>query len=726
MRILRCDINGFGALYDYHIDFSSDVTCIVEENGFGKTTLAAFIKAMFFGMPTARKNSSTESSDRARYNPWSAPYFGGQLVFSLSDKEYRIVRKFDAKSPTRDEFRLIDEKTGFDCTDFSENIGEELFGINEEAFSKSTFSNGNVNLDGLPVGIRAKISSSVNVGDDLDSYDVANKRLKDAYKAKKKQIDTCLESIQKSKNAIETLKRDKAEYLRISEQIALLSKEQKVLENEENRLIQEGQAIARLDADALKKKNFDEASEKYASLKNENDTISQKYKNCVPDSELSQQFSRVCDDNSEIKILLSGERQKIEQFSDKEVFARFENKLPSDEEISRMKELEKGLENSLPERKAPNKAAIPLVCALLAVSIALYSVNSVVSVVITIICAACLFVLIALTTAAGAGSKKLESQKENAKKNIKDFLAQYYPQDNASLASLISDKELYEKYYLKAKNRLCELEDALRENLKEISDLLEKIGYSGENRDNLINLNSEIKRDSERYILLKKELSDYKSKMQENYDEAAFERLSHGAPNESNAEKELYSVRDKIKVISDKILEYRRNLYTVSSAQENLNEQEQNLENESENLEKYKKQSEIIVKTAKLLEGAKNELFKKYAGKVMLSFDKYTGVFFGENNGDFAIGNELDVTVKRENIARAASLFSEGQQSVIDVCLRLSLVDAMFEKQKPFLILDDPFYALDDENFRKASALIREISKDTQVIYLTCHTSRKI
>ena len=90
------------------------------------------------------------------------------------------------------------------------------------------------------------------------------------------------------------------------------------------------------------------------------------------------------------------------------------------------------------------------------------------------------------------------------------------------------------------------------------------------------------------------------------------------------------------------------------------------------------------------------------------------------------MGADLSLTVNREGMGRAANQFSEGQRSVMDVCLRLSLIDAMFEKEKPFIVLDDSFSALDEENFTKAAELIKSISDEIQIVYFTCHGSRKI
>ena len=64
------------------------------------------------------------------------------------------------------------------------------------------------------------------------------------------------------------------------------------------------------------------------------------------------------------------------------------------------------------------------------------------------------------------------------------------------------------------------------------------------------------------------------------------------------------------------------------------------------------------------------------------------------------------------------------QTDLVMLCMRLSLVDALFREVKPFVILDDPFINLDDRRTAEALKLIRELSKDRQIIYLTCNSSR--
>ena len=50
----------------------------------------------------------------------------------------------------------------------------------------------------------------------------------------------------------------------------------------------------------------------------------------------------------------------------------------------------------------------------------------------------------------------------------------------------------------------------------------------------------------------------------------------------------------------------------------------------------------------------------------------------------------------------------------------------MYKENSPFIILDDPFTSLDKEHMEKMQLLMKELSKDRQIIYFTCHSSRKI
>ena len=137
MRIKKIYIENFGVLSKYSQEFSSDITEILAENGFGKTTLANFIKAMFYGFTNSKK-SFTEN-DRLRYAPWQGGNFGGYLDFEHEGKNYRIERFFNPVGSTKDTFRLYDLDTNKLSKDYTKNIGEEIFKVDVEGYIRSSY-----------------------------------------------------------------------------------------------------------------------------------------------------------------------------------------------------------------------------------------------------------------------------------------------------------------------------------------------------------------------------------------------------------------------------------------------------------------------------------------------------------------------------------------------------------------------------------------------------------
>jgi uncharacterized protein YhaN len=65
------------------------------------------------------------------------------------------------------------------------------------------------------------------------------------------------------------------------------------------------------------------------------------------------------------------------------------------------------------------------------------------------------------------------------------------------------------------------------------------------------------------------------------------------------------------------------------------------------------------------------------------------------------------------------SSLSQGTLDTVYLAARIGLVRLVTGDRRPPLVLDDPFVTLDDERATRALDLLREVSRDFQVIYLT-------
>ena len=136
MIIKRIGIENYGKISGLDMNFSGGINEITEDNGFGKTTIASFIKAMFYGLAPCRANGK-DFNDRKKFYPFSGGKFGGFIEFVSGGDEYRIERFFGKKSDLDDEMKVY--KNSAETSELSPIPGLKLFGLDEESFEKTLF-----------------------------------------------------------------------------------------------------------------------------------------------------------------------------------------------------------------------------------------------------------------------------------------------------------------------------------------------------------------------------------------------------------------------------------------------------------------------------------------------------------------------------------------------------------------------------------------------------------
>lgn len=175
MRLISCNVENFGRLHDESFSFENGLNTICEGNGWGKSTFASFVRAMFYGLEGDRKRSIDEN-ERKRYKPWQGGVFGGKLVFEIDSKKYEITRIF-ADKENNDEFELRDYDTNLISNDYSKDIGEEIFGINSESFMRTIFIGQNSCETKASDDINAKIGNLTDNTNDLNNFENASAKL---------------------------------------------------------------------------------------------------------------------------------------------------------------------------------------------------------------------------------------------------------------------------------------------------------------------------------------------------------------------------------------------------------------------------------------------------------------------------------------------------------------------------------------------------------------------
>jgi|GEM_PF-2979645 hypothetical protein len=185
MRLIACHVDNFGGLQNYDYEFEDGLNIVLQDNGWGKTTLATFLKVMIYGFTSKNSKDITEN-ERKRYLPWQGGTFGGYLDFEANGKRYRVQRSFGAQ-PRLDKTKIVDLDTTTTAKIDPDSLGEDLFHLDSSAFQRSVFINQNgLTMDSAASSIHIRLNTLVSQANDLAVYDDAIRKLTEQTKVYEK------------------------------------------------------------------------------------------------------------------------------------------------------------------------------------------------------------------------------------------------------------------------------------------------------------------------------------------------------------------------------------------------------------------------------------------------------------------------------------------------------------------------------------------------------------
>lgn len=136
------------------------------------------------------------------------------------------------------------------------------------------------------------------------------------------------------------------------------------------------------------------------------------------------------------------------------------------------------------------------------------------------------------------------------------------------------------------------------------------------------------------------------------------------------------------------------------------------------------KEFNAIKNAKKFLEMANESLSTKFLEPMRNGLNKYLSLITGRDFENLKLDIDFNISFEEYGKYRDVDYYSKGCKNIIDLCMRLALIDALFDKEKPFIVLDDPFVNMDDVKIENAKQFLHELSKTYQLIYFSCHESR--
>lgn len=186
-------------------------------------------------------------------------------------------------------------------------------------------------------------------------------------------------------------------------------------------------------------------------------------------------------------------------------------------------------------------------------------------------------------------------------------------------------------------------------------------------------------------------------------------------------EKQLY---DSISAMEEKRKALQQECEQLRGPVEKLPEWEDETARVQTALHEDRRRCALTDRTLELLQQAKDNLADSYVGRIEGGFRKYAEILLDGQLGDVILDKDLQLHIDEKGASRELGSFSAGTVDGIVLCMRLAMIDALFDREKPFLILDDPFVNLDDARIRRALGMLRQLSTEHQILYLVCNSSR--
>lgn len=707
MKLIQCTVRGFGNLREKTFVFHDGLHAFCHENGWGKTTLSVFLKAMLYGLSTTRSTDLSEN-ERRRFLPWDKLPCGGTLIYEAGGRRYRVERTFSQKTTGADDTCVVyDEQTGA-VRPQERPLGETLFGIDADAFERTVFLSER-NLSGRCANptVKAKLADLVGTDADLGDFDTVLRSLDDRRrelyinrKGSTAEINRLDEQIKDLSVRVAELDREITVSM-ASEHDEVHQKEREgALRALYEALRQESDGLRRPEDGRLFEEQYHAAQSDEAAADERHRATRAAFGEHVP-SEAEVLKAR------QAYMRYRADEQAAQGQGEQEALARFFRRPTDAEELDRMS---RTLHTAAP---SPVLAILCILLAIVCFPLG-FTVHSLFFIGTVLGCLGALYLWTRIR-----GYKKEQTI-------AREFLDQYPTATSEPRAAFGEICSNFAKLCLQNKAKASEesaktdessTQDADERIVKEFESTYGFVIDGDAAFETILLALTQLRIAEEMHTQARRRVEDTRAHL-----EAFRKALNPTRRHELDEELSLTQRQlEECRMEEQRIRSERAMLVEKSQRREQLTAQLVSL---MERKSACQKEYNTILKTMDFLRLSADRLTARYTKPTQEGFEKYRRLLGGAEDATYQMSVEFELRKDETGELKPLDAYSRGTRDLHALALRLALVDALFEKETPFLIFDDPFASLDDERLDAALSMLARLGKERQILYFTCTQGR--
>lgn len=707
--IEKIEIVSFGKLKMVQVAPGKGINLLSAPNESGKSTLAAFIKFMFYGYTNGRIQSIIDN-DKKLYTPWDNPQSEGALYIRTESGRYKIERKYLQSG--KETLEVFETHTG-KLLNTGIQPGEFFFGVNDVTFEKTAFFRQLTIPSGKDEYIAEQLQNIAMSADEQISTKKALKRLTDARNMLSGRAKSGLiPKLEAEQTELEQRFTDAADTNRMIQELAdkiadskhMISENSKILDklNAERENINKYEAALRLTQ--LKELERTEARAKleYAEaaklLKKEE----------LPDNSVITSLLAL---NAEYKSDL---RNKEKIYSD----------ITKEEEELKNTKNGVGVNGEKAEdlkKRVKKKRIIRVVLTIFAVALLITGI--IIKMTINnnyfyIAMITCCFLTIIANLLLASTSKQLKKHGFKSLKEL-DAIQKSYP----LVEQRINDK----------KNKIASLNNSYAELVNKTEDEKNKLeaGISEYVRnDKSMSFEEQIGFISDTAQKIRQKLEAYKAnnetriKATQNVDMDALLAEATGAVKpereKSKVDNEVSFYSQQKKIFEDKERENERQKALLEGKGSDPAVLMGKRDAVKAKLNEYRKKHESLDLAVSILSESSEVMKSTVAPRI----NKYASEFFaGATNGKYetlSVDTTMAMNFDDKAGTKSCDYLSAGTRDSAYLSLRFALIKLLYGGVNPPVILDDAFGRLDDDRLEALLSLLSTENNNSQTFILTC------